>query len=258
MQKLLDIMATLRRDCPWDQAQTPQSLTKYAIEEAYEVEAAVKSGNVQEVKEELGDLLLQVVFQSQMYQEQGAFDFSDVVDAICEKLIRRHPHVFQAEQFQNLSEEDVALLWQKIKATEKQGQPTSYLSKIKHGPALQQAQQLQHVAAKVGFDFETVNQAFEKVEEEIQELKEAIVNKNDKEIMAELGDCLFSLINVARKTDQQAELALLQTNHKFRARFAYIEQALAQQEKTVDDVSLEVLDQLWDQAKIHLRATHGE
>jgi len=125
MEQLLKVMRELREKCPWDQQQTPESLTKYAIEEAYEVEAAVRSGKVDDVRDELGDLLLQVVFQSQMYSEQGAFDFQDVVQAITDKLVRRHPHVFQAEQFAKMSPEDVSELWKEIKQQEKQGKPRS-------------------------------------------------------------------------------------------------------------------------------------
>jgi MazG family protein len=142
MQQLLNIMRELREKCPWDREQTPLSLTPYAIEEAYEVEAAVREGHLDEIRDELGDLLLQVVFQAQMYSEQGAFDFQDVVDAICEKLIRRHPHVFQAEQFSALDPDQVSELWQQIKQQEKQGKPKSRLDEIKHGPALNQAQEL--------------------------------------------------------------------------------------------------------------------
>src|SRR5690554_3918319 len=149
MEQLLKVMRELREKCPWDQQQTPESLTKYAIEEAYEVEAAVRSGKVDDVRDELGDLLLQVVFQSQMYSEQGAFDFQDVVQAITDKLVRRHPHVFQPEQFAALSPEDVSALWQQIKQQEKAGKPASRLSEVKHGPAIQQAQQLQHNVAQI-------------------------------------------------------------------------------------------------------------
>ena len=166
MQQLLSIMQQLRQQCPWDQKQTPESLTQYAIEEAYEVEAAVRSGKVDDVRDELGDLLLQVVFQAQMYSEQGAFDFQDVVQAICDKLIRRHPHVFQAEQFAQLSAEDVAALWKTIKQQEKQGKAKSRLDEVKHAPALVQAQQIQQHAAQLGFDFHTVQDAYGKLEEE--------------------------------------------------------------------------------------------
>ena len=148
MQQLFAIMKQLRAECPWDREQTPESLTRYAIEEAYEVEEAVRSGDVDEIKNELGDLLLQVVFQSQMYSEQGAFDFNDVVEAICQKLIRRHPHVFQKEQFENLTPEQVSLLWQEIKQQEKQGKPQFRLDELKHGPALSQAENLQKKCCK--------------------------------------------------------------------------------------------------------------
>ncbi|MEG1090965.1 MAG: MazG family protein, partial [Acinetobacter sp.] len=153
MEQLLKVMRELREKCPWDQQQTPESLTKYAIEEAYEVEAAVRSGKVDDVRDELGDLLLQVVFQSQMYSEQGAFDFQDVVQAITDKLVRRHPHVFQAEQFAKMSPEDVSELWKEIKQQEKQGKPRSRLDDIKHAPALVQADEIQKNVAKIGFDF---------------------------------------------------------------------------------------------------------
>lgn len=143
MERLLNIMQELRMKCPWDQQQTPQSLTQYAIEEAYEVEAAIREGHIDEIKNELGDLLLQVVFQSQMYSEMGAFTFDDVVNAISEKLIRRHPHVFQAEQFSQLNADDVAKLWQKIKAEERAGKSASRLDAIKPGPALNQAEEIQ-------------------------------------------------------------------------------------------------------------------
>ncbi|ENW86023.1 MULTISPECIES: nucleoside triphosphate pyrophosphohydrolase [Acinetobacter] len=253
MDQLLAVMKQLREQCPWDQKQTPESLTRYAIEEAYEVEAAVRSGHAQDVKEELGDLLLQVVFQSQMYSEQGAFDFQDVVQAITDKMIRRHPHVFQPEQFAALSPEDVSALWQQIKQQEKAGKPASRLSEVKHGPAIQQAQQLQHNVAQIGFDFPDVTGAMQKVDEELQELKQAVDRQNSDEILDELGDCLFSLINVGRKLNLSSEMALLSTVHKFRTRFAFIEQQLQQQHKNIEQVSLAEMDQLWEQAKQQLK-----
>ena len=249
MQQLLDIMRELRQKCPWDQQQTPESLTRYAIEEAYEVEAAVRSGQADHVRDELGDLLLQVVFQAQMYSEQGAFNFQDVVEAISQKLIRRHPHVFQAEQFGQLSAEEVAQLWQKIKAQEKQGQPQLRLDQVKHAPSLQQAEQIQHNAAQIGFDFAHAQDAYGKLEEELAELQEAIAAQNSDEIQAEFGDCLFSLVNVGRKLGISSEQALLGTIAKFRHRFAYIEAQAAKQGVQVDDLSLEQMDQWWEQAK---------
>ncbi|USE83786.1 nucleoside triphosphate pyrophosphohydrolase [Acinetobacter tibetensis] len=249
MEQLLAVMQELREKCPWDQKQTPNSLTSYAIEEAYEVEAAIRSGDIQHIKEELGDLLLQVVFQSQMYSEQDAFNFQDVVQGITEKLIRRHPHVFQAEQFNQLTAEEVSTLWKQIKQQEKQGKPQSRLDQIKHGPTLQQAEQIQKNAAHIGFDFANVADAYAKLEEELAELQQAIKQQNSDEIEAELGDCLFSLVNVGRKLGVNNEIALLGTIDKFRTRFAYIENQAQLQNKTVEQLSLMEMDQLWEQAK---------
>ncbi|MCT8088760.1 nucleoside triphosphate pyrophosphohydrolase [Acinetobacter kookii] len=253
MDKLLAVMRELREKCPWDQQQTPQSLTRYAIEEAYEVEAAVRAGHANEVRDELGDLLLQVVFQAQMYSEQGAFDFNDVVNAITEKLIRRHPHVFQAEQYSQLSAEDVAILWKQIKQQEKQGKAQSRLDEIKHGPAIQQAHEIQKKAAQIGFDFPEVSDAYEKLNEELGELQQAMQNHNSDEIFDEFGDCLFSLINVGRKLGLSSEMALLSTIHKFRTRFAFIEDQAQQQHKNIEALSLEEMDLLWEQAKQQLK-----
>ena len=259
MHKLLNIMQQLREKCPWDQKQTPQSLTRYAIEEAYEVEAAVREDDAEHVKEELGDLLLQVVFQAQMYSEQGAFDFQDVVDNLCKKLVRRHPHVFEAEKFNELSAEQVSELWQNIKAQEKQEKAAgghhvvSRLDQIKPGPALTQAEAIQKNVAKVGFDFEQVTDAYEKLEEELAELNEAILHNNSDEMQDEFGDCLFSLINVGRKLGISSEMALLGTIYKFKARFAYIEDQAAKQQMSVEQMSLQEMDELWNQAKCYLK-----
>ncbi|WP_374572715.1 nucleoside triphosphate pyrophosphohydrolase [Acinetobacter sp.] len=249
MEQLLNIMRELREKCPWDKQQTPQSLTRYAIEEAYEVEAAVRAGTAEEVRDELGDLLLQVVFQSQMYSEQGAFNFQDVVQAICAKLIRRHPHVFQAEQFAQLTPEDVAALWQEIKRQEKQGKAAPRLDQVKHGPALQQAEGIQKNAAQIGFDFPDAEEAYGKLEEELAEFRQALAGGNSDEIAEEFGDCLFSLVNVGRKMSICSETALLGTVHKFRARFAHIEAQAALRNQSIEDLSLAEMDQLWEQAK---------
>lgn len=253
MEQLLSIMRELREKCPWDQKQTPLSLTPYAIEEAYEVEAAVRSGQVNDVRDELGDLLLQVVFQSQMYSEQGAFDFHDVVQAISNKLIRRHPHVFQTEQYSALSSDDVAQLWQDIKQKEKQGKARSRLDEIKPAPSLQQADQIQKNVAKIGFDFPDVISAYGKLEEELGELQQAIQNQNSDEIEDEFGDCLFSLVNVGRKLGVSSEVALLRTIYKFRTRFALMEQEADNQKINIENLSLVELDQLWEQAKLELK-----
>lgn len=249
MDKLLAVMRELREKCPWDQQQTPQSLTPYAIEEAYEVEAAIRVGQPEEIRDELGDLLLQVVFQAQMYSEQGAFDFNDVVHAITEKLIRRHPHVFQAENFSQLNLAGVMLLWKQIKQQEKHGKAHSRLDEIKHGPTLQQAEQIQKNAAQIGFDFADVESAYEKLNEELAELQQAIQKQNSDEILDEFGDCLFSLINVGRKLGLSSEMALLSTIHKFRTRFAFIEDQAQQQNRKIEQLSLDEMDRLWEQAK---------
>lgn len=254
LEKLLEIMRELREKCPWDREQTPLSLTPYAIEEAYEVEAAIQTGRTDEICEELGDLLLQVVFQAQMYSEQGAFNFQDVVNAITEKLIRRHPHVFQADQFSALNQEEVSLLWKTIKQQEKQGKPVSRLDEIKHGPALNQAEDIQKKAATLGFDFANMQDAYAKLKEELHEFEEAIELKQAHEMHEEFGDCLFSLVNVGRKLGISGESALLATNAKFRQRFAYIEHAAALQQKAVEDMTLDEMDELWEQAKRHLKA----
>ncbi len=253
MEKLLNIMQELRQKCPWDQQQTPSSLTRYTIEEAYEVEAAIRVGDLDEIRNELGDLLLQVVFQSQMYSEQGAFNFQDVVEAISEKLIRRHPHVFQAEQFQNLNSEQVSELWKQIKQQEKQGKAQSRLDEVKHAPALVQAQEIQKKAAQLGFDFETLEDAYGKLDEELGELQHAIKAQKADEIEEEFGDCLFSLINVGRKLGLSSETALLATIHKFRSRFAFIEQQAQRQHKDLQEMSLAEMDELWEQAKVQLK-----
>lgn len=253
MEKLLEIMQELRQKCPWDQQQTPSSLTPYAIEEAYEVEAAIREGNIDEIRDELGDLLLQVVFQAQMYSEQDAFNFQDVVNAITEKLIRRHPHVFQAEKFENLNPEQVSELWKEIKQQEKQGKAQSRLDTVKHAPSLIQAQEIQKKAAQLGFDFETVEDAYAKLDEELEELKQALNDQKSDEIQEEFGDCLFSLINVGRKLGLSSETALLATIHKFRSRFAYIEQQAQRQNKDLQEMSLAEMDELWEQAKRQLK-----
>lgn len=253
VEQLLAIMEKLRAECPWDRAQTPESLTQYAIEEAYEVEEAVRSGHTDDVRDELGDLLLQVVFQSQMYNEQGAFDFNDVVNAVCQKLIRRHPHVFQKEKFENLDADQVSVLWKEIKQQEKQGKVQSRLDQVKHGSAIIQAESIQKNVAEIGFDFATVQDAFDKVEEEIAEFKEAMSDQNSDEMLAEFGDCLFSFINVGRKLGLSSEMALLSTNYKFKTRFAYIEQQVKKQQRTLTELNLQEMDALWDEAKQHLQ-----
>ncbi|WP_288725998.1 nucleoside triphosphate pyrophosphohydrolase [uncultured Psychrobacter sp.] len=263
LDDLLKLMARLRADCPWDKKQSNHSLIPYAIEEAYELGEAVQSDDDEDIKGELGDVLLQVVFHCQMYAEQGRFDISDVITTLQEKLIRRHPHVFEAETL----EDDAAVKgrWDEIKAEEDQaraarGKPKRRLDNTKAGSALMQAQEVQKQASKLGFDWEGVSGAFDKLDEEIAELKAEILDKpqveiktNIREIERELGDCMFALVNVARKLDLDAETATLTCVHKFKSRFGYIEEQLAAAGKRLEDSDINEMDALWEAAKQHER-----
>lgn len=263
LDDLLGLMARLRADCPWDKKQSNYSLIPYAIEEAYELGEAVQSDDDEDIKGELGDVLLQVVFHCQMYAEQGRFDISDVITTLQEKLIRRHPHVFEAETLKD----DAAVKgrWDEIKAEEDQaraarGKPKRRLDNTKAGSALMQAQEVQKQASKLGFDWEGVSGAFDKLDEEIAELKAEILDKpqveiktNIREIERELGDCMFALVNVARKLDLDAETATLTCVHKFKSRFGYIEEQLAAAGKRLEDSDINEMDALWEAAKQHER-----
>ena len=260
---LLSLMARLRSDCPWDKKQSNHSLIPYAIEEAYELGEAVQSNDDEDIKGELGDVLLQVVFHCQMYAEQERFDMSDVIITLQEKLIRRHPHVFEAETLKD--EAGVKERWDEIKAEEQQaraarGKPQRRLDNTKAGSALMQAQDVQKQASKLGFDWEGVSGAFDKLDEEIAELKTEILDKpqveiktNIREIEKELGDCMFALVNVARKLNLDAETATLTCVHKFKSRFGYIEDQLAAAGKRLEDSDINEMDALWETAKQHER-----
>lgn len=264
-EDLLALMARLRADCPWDKKQTNHSLIPYAIEEAYELGEAVQSDDDEDIKGELGDVLLQVVFHCQMYAEQGRFDINDVITTLQEKLVRRHPHVFEAETLKD----DVAVKerWDEIKAEERQarearGKPLRRLDDIKAGSALMQAQDVQKQASKLGFDWEGISGALDKLDEEINELKaeltdtsKADIKANIREIEKELGDCMFALVNVARKLNLDAETATLTCVHKFKSRFGYIEAQLAELGKGLEDSDIIEMDALWEAAKRHERSS---
>ena len=262
---LLALIARLRADCPWDKKQTNRSLIPYAIEEAYELGEAVQADDDEDIKGELGDVLLQVVFHCQLYAEQGRFDMSDVIATLQEKLIRRHPHVFEAETLTD--DAAVKARWDEIKAEEQQarearGKPKRRLDNTKAGSALMQAQSVQSQASKLGFDWEGVAGAFEKLEEEVEELKAEVRDKSKAEIKAsisdiekELGDCMFALVNVARKLSLDAEAATLTCVHKFKSRFGYIEAQLAAAGKRLEDSDIEEMDALWEAAKRHERSS---
>ena len=265
---LLALMARLRADCPWDQKQSNHSLIPYAIEEAYELGAAVQEDDDEDIKSELGDVLLQVIFHCQLYAEQGRFDISDVITTLQQKLIRRHPHVFDSENL--VDEAAVKVRWDEIKAEEHQvaaarGKPRRRLDSIKAGSALMQAQEVQKQAAKLGFDWEGIEGAFDKLDEEISELKAEVIDKskaaakyniskaNIHDIEKELGDCMFALVNVARKLNLDAEAAALTCVHKFKSRFAYIEAQLENAGRCLEDSDLTEMDSLWEAAKQHER-----
>ena len=264
LNDLLALMARLRSDCPWDKKQSNHSLIPYAIEEAYELGEAVQSDDDEDIKGELGDVLLQVVFHCQLYAEQGRFDISDVITTLQEKLIRRHPHVFEAETLTD--EAAVKARWDEIKVEEQQaraarGKPKRRLDKTKAGSALMQAQEVQKQASKLGFDWEGVSGAFDKLDEEIAELKDELTDKSPEErkaniadIEKELGDCMFALVNVARKLNLDAETATLTCVHKFKSRFGYIEDQLAAAGKRLEDSDINEMDALWEAAKQHERA----
>ncbi len=261
IEDLLALMARLRADCPWDIKQTNHSLIPYAIEEAYELAEAIQEGDIEDIKGELGDVLLQVIFHCQIYAEQQQFDLGDVIYTLQSKLIRRHPHVFEADKLPD--EAAVKKRWDEIKALEnaereRRGKPKRSLDSVKAGSALMQAQSLQKAASKLGFDWEGVAGAVEKLEEEIAELKQILPQEGErvddahkKELEKELGDCVFGLVNVARKLNLDAEAATLTCVHKFRSRFGFIESELAKQGKTAEDSSLQEMDALWGLAKQH-------
>lgn len=257
---LLTLMARLRTECPWDKKQTNDSLIPYALEEAYELVEAIQAGDVEDIKGELGDVLLQVVFHAHLYAEQQQFDMGDVIYHLQEKLIRRHPHVFDTENLK--TEDDVKKRWDEIKAfenaeKEKRGKKKRTLDVVKAGSALMQAQELQKTANKVGFDWDVVSGAVDKLDEEVAELKEILPKDGEKptpeqkvELEKELGDCFFALVNIARKLGIDSEKATLTTVQKFKSRFGYIEDELAKVGKTPETSSLEEMDKLWDETKV--------
>jgi ATP diphosphatase len=262
ISRLLDIMAQLRTPgsgCPWDLEQNFATIAPFTIEEAYEVVDAIARGDLDDLRDELGDLLLQVVFHARMAEEQNAFAFGDVVDAICRKMIRRHPHVF-ADKDGRLTPSDVKGAWDRIKAGEKAERAArrpleepaekSLLSGVKAGqPALTRAMELQRKAASVGFDWNDPRAVLHKIREEADEIEAALDRGDAGELADETGDLMFALVNLARHTGVDPELALRGTNAKFERRFGYIERALASRGRALESASLMEMDALWNEAK---------
>lgn len=264
IDRLLEIMAALRNPetgCPWDVEQDFRSIAPYTLEEVYEVLDAIDRNDMDDLKEELGDLLLQVVFHARMAEENGDFDFGDVVQTVTDKMIRRHPHVFgDAEQRKAGMAKDS---WSRIKAEEKAqrarrrdqnglaaDEKDGYLDDIPHAfPALLRALKLQQKAAKVGFDWSEAAPILDKIEEEILELKSAISEGKHSSIQEEYGDLLFAVVNLGRHLDIDAETALMATNAKFTRRFHFIEKRLKQASRSLEDASLEEMEAIWQESK---------
>lgn len=248
--RLVRIMAILRspQGCPWDHKQTLQTLKNHLVEESHEVLDAIDSGDRAKLCDELGDLLLQVVFQAQLCAEEGAFTFDDVANAIVEKLIRRHPHVFGDVSVNGADE--VLRNWEEIKKTEKGGEPRSALEGVpKSLPALHRAHLIQKRAARVGFDWKDAGGPLDKLDEEIAELREAARAGDEVRIRDELGDLLFSLVNVSRFLGHNPEETLHESVGKFTRRFQAIEDALLRDGKKMSDQTLAQLDEIWNRVK---------
>ena len=258
--ELIAVMARLRAPggCPWDAEQTYQSLSQYMLEEAYEtfdaIHAAGETGDTTHLTEELGDVLLQVVFHSTIAAERGDFTIDDVAAGVAKKLVLRHPHVFGDKKLAKA--QDVLDNWDELKANERaaSGKPEkvkdSLLDEVPvHFPALLESLKVTKKAAKVGFDWESADQVFAKIEEEIGELKAAIIQKDRENIDEEIGDLLFAVVNLARKLDVEPETALKKTNRKFRKRFKFIEEDLRSNGRTLEDSDLAEMDVLWNKAK---------
>ena len=256
MERLLEIMARLRdpeTGCPWDIEQNWQTIIPYTIEEAHEVADAIERESWPEVKAELGDLLLQVVYYAQMAREDGRFDFDAIVKGVADKMVARHPHVF-GDESRDKSADDQVRDWEKIKAAERaaegRGERTGALDGVALGlPALTRALKLQKRAARVGFDWTEVGDVLDKVSEECAELVEAKDRESAERIEEEFGDLMFVMVNLGRHLDVDPEQALRRANGKFTRRFAAIEAALAARGKTPQDSSLQEMDALWDAAK---------
>ncbi len=244
-EDLVEVVEILRNECPWDRKQTHQSIKDNLIEEAYEAVEAIDNENFEELKKELGDVLLHVVFHSRMAEQTDTFSISDVIYSIQEKLIRRHPHVFGDEVADD--EEQVAENWENIKMEE--GKKSVLDGIPKQLPALIRAQRMQEKAANVGFDWPEFSQVWDKIEEELQEFKEVLEEGDSQKSREEFGDLLFSLVNAGRFFDLNAEDSLRSTNKKFIQRFQYIEDQLKQENKTLSNATLEDMDKHWNQAK---------
>ncbi len=245
--KLLTIMDELREKCPWDREQTIESIRNLTIEETYELTDAITDGDMDGVRKELGDLLLHIVFYSKIASETKLFNITDVINNICNKLVYRHPHVFGSDEVKDAN--DVLDKWEEIKLTEKDGNKTVLSGVPKTLSALIKANRIQEKVKAVGFDWEVRKQVWDKVNEEMEELKVEIENDNADKIEAEFGDLFFSLVNAARLYNIDPETALERTNKKFMKRFGYLENQTIKQGRSLKLMSLDEMNEIWEQAK---------
>jgi len=248
--ELVALMTTLRgpEGCPWDRKQTFESLKPFIVEEAYEVVDAIDRGDRHALAEELGDFLLQAVFVAELAREEGSFDIGDVITTIHEKLVRRHPHVFGDVEAKDA--EQVLVNWEKLKNEERKAENKSVLAGVPQSlPALLKASRLTEKAARVGFDWRRAEDVFAKIEEEAGELREAVDAKDQQKVHDEVGDLLFSIANIARKLGVNAEEALQSSNRKFISRFESMERTVRSDGRNLDQLTLEQMDSLWDEAK---------
>lgn len=243
--RLVKIMDDLREKCPWDRKQTIQSLRQLTLEETYELTEAISEEDWKSIKEELGDLLLHILFYAKIGSEKNKFTLDEVIQGISEKLIARHPHIYGDIQVHD--EEDVKKNWEKLKL--KEGKKSVLSGVPKALPSLVKAMRLQEKAKQVGFEWENKDQVWQKVEEEISELNEAIIQKDQKKVEEEFGDVLFSMVNFARFLDIDAENALEITNKKFISRFTQMEQAALAKGMNLNEMSLEQMDSIWNEIK---------
>jgi tetrapyrrole methylase family protein/MazG family protein len=249
-EDLVALMTRLRGPggCPWDREQSMEDLRPFIIEEAYEVTHAIDSGDREGLREEVGDMLLQAVFVSEIAREEGSFTIDDAITAIHDKLLRRHPHVFGDVKAENA---DVVLSnWEKLKASEREEKEQGLLSGVPPAlPALLKASRLTEKAARVGFDWEKTDQIFDKIDEEVEELRQAVAAGDPAAIEHELGDLLFTVANIARRLEVDAENALQSSNRKFMRRFEYVESRLRDSGRSFGESDLAAMDALWDEAK---------
>ena len=244
-ERLLNIMDDLRAKCPWDKVQTMETLRHLTIEEVYELGDAILAGDTEEIRKELGDILLHIVFYAKIGSETNDFDITSVINQVCDKLIHRHPHIYSNVQVENAT--DVSRNWEQLKLKEGkksvlEGVPVSL-------PSLVKAMRIQEKARSAGFDWEEKTQVLDKVEEELSELRVELASGNSSKIEGEFGDLLFSLVNLSRFIDVNPDEALERTNRKFISRFKYLEDAVSAQGKKLTDMSLTEMDTFWNEAK---------